>query len=111
MFQYLAHKKADNCRVFRFKRNEMKSMIYIANEIKSQCDIEDITLDKTSKLLITIDRRGAADFIYISPVEHKTNFNELYMNYFIGFKHTIINNNGINSVISHLKYGINCMIR
>eukprot|EP01084_Bolivina_argentea_P256373 431617_1 len=107
---YLAHKQVENYVAFRIKRNKMKSIIDIANEIKSHYDIEDITFDKTSKLFIIVDRRGVSDIMYVFP-RNGTNYHELNMNYCIGFNFVIENNNGTNKVISHLKYGINSKIR
>eukprot|EP01084_Bolivina_argentea_P288242 494712_1 len=89
----------------------MKPMTDITKEIKKLYDIDDIKFDATSKLLIIIDRCGvSSDMMYIFP-ENGTDCPELNKNYFIEFSHAIINSNGVNSVISHLRYGINCRIR
>eukprot|EP01084_Bolivina_argentea_P018660 34714_1 len=112
MMKYLSKKKVNNFCAFQINRNKIKSISDIKTKIIEEYDVEDIQLDKTYKLVMIVVRSAVDyDMMYIFPNKSGVRFDELDMNYFIGFNHMIIHTNGTNSVISHFTYGVNQQIR
>eukprot|EP01083_Nonionella_stella_P064965 169829_1 len=106
----------------RFKSDAIKQPMDIASKIESHCNLDDITANHTSKLMMIIDRRRSMnhdaqyDSMYIFPYQNNNRFSELKANYFVCFHFKIMRNIGIdtnkrNKVMAYFSFGFNGMTR
>eukprot|EP01083_Nonionella_stella_P286783 976122_1 len=111
---YLTNKAIDFYKI-RFKSDAIKDPIDVANKIEEHYDLEDFARNKTSKLMIIIDRKGLRqtkhDSMYIFP--YTNSLSELQLSHCVAFDFKIIHNSNLNSniVVTYFRFGTNGITR
>eukprot|EP01083_Nonionella_stella_P286784 976123_1 len=114
MHMYLTNKAIDFYKI-RFKSDAIKDPIDVANKIEEHYDLEDFARNKTSKLMIIIDRKGLRqtkhDSMYIFP--YTNSLSELQLSHCVAFDFKIIHNSNLNSniVVTYFRFGTNGITR